>query len=66
MMGRNEDFEATYRKQIKMEWDAIEGTYKAIQERCSDKIILDRIETIIKHARLLGNFETGLKRGVTI
>lgn len=65
-MSRNEDFEATYRKQIKMEWDAIDGTYKAIQQRCSDKIVLDRIETIIKHTKILGNYETALKRGVTV
>lgn len=47
-------------------WDAINGTYKAIQTVVTDSVILDRIETIIKHARTLGkgNYETALRRDV--
>lgn len=56
----------TYTKEIRQEWDAIEGTLQSIQERCHDDIIIDRIMTIIKHAKILGNYETALKRGVAV
>lgn len=53
-----------FEHEIRMEWDAINGTLRSIQSICNDPVILDRIEVIIKHAKMLGNFETALKRGV--
>lgn len=55
-----------YEKQIKLEWGAVDGTYKAIQRQYTDPVLLDRIETIIKHTKLLGNYETAMKYGVTV
>ena len=55
-----------YEKEIRREWDAINGTFQSIQDICDNKIVIERIETIIKHAKILGNYETALKRGVSI
>lgn len=57
-------FEQLCKKEIKHEWQAIEGTYKALQQRCSDPIVLERVETIIRHAKELGKWEVALKRMV--
>lgn len=58
------EYSYSIEREIRLEWDAINGTYKAIQTVVTDPVILDRIEVIIKHAKMLGNFETALKRGV--
>lgn len=64
--ANDEVFRALCRKNIKLEWQAVEGTYKALQQRCSDPIILERVDAIIKHAREMGRWETALKRGVAV
>lgn len=58
------EYSYSIEREIRLEWDAINGTYKAIQTVVTDPVILDRIETIIKHARTLGNYETALRRDV--
>lgn len=60
----DKDLMGAYAKEIRMEWGAIEGTYKAIQEKITDPEILNKIETIMHHARKLGNFETASRRKV--
>lgn len=64
MRTRQEELAAALKKEIRLEWDAINGTYSSIQSMVTDPVILDRIDTIIKHARKLGNYETALRRDV--
>lgn len=61
---RDANLLSAYAKEIRMEWGAIEGTYKTIQTKITDPEILNKIETIIQHARKLGNFETASRRKV--
>ena len=60
------DFCATLRNQIRLEWDAINGTLIDLQRYTTDPKILDRVETLIKHSRELGRLETALKRKVAV
>lgn len=60
------DFCATLKKQIRLEWDAINGTLTDLQRYTTDPKILDRVETLIKHSRELGRLETALKRKVAV
>ena len=64
MRTRHEELAAALKKEIRLEWDAINGTYSSIQSMVTDPVILDQIDTIIKHARKLGNYETALRRDV--
>lgn len=63
---KEKEYKGAYAREIRMEWGAVDGTYKAIQRQYKDTVLLDRIETIIKHAKLLGNYETAMKHGVTV
>ena len=58
------EFCATLRKQIMLECNSIEGTYKYIQTLTNNTVLLDKIKVIIEHARRIGNYETALKRKV--
>lgn len=50
--------------ELRKEWDAIEGTLIDLQRFTSDPVIIDRCRTMIWHARILGNIETAIRRGV--
>lgn len=58
--------DAVLRKEIRREWDAINGTLADLQKYTTDPKILDRVETLIKHSRELGKLETALKRRVAV
>lgn len=58
--------DAVLRREIRREWDAINGTLKDLQRFTTNTTVLDRVETLIKHSRELGRLETALKRGTTI
>lgn len=65
-MNKNDDVicRDNFKRELRKEWDAIEGTLIDLQRFTSDPVIIDRCGTMIRHARILGNLETAIRRGV--
>lgn len=55
----------TVSNRIRKEWGAIEGTYKALQERTEDSRVIALVDTIILHAKELGYLECALRNEVS-
>lgn len=55
-----------YQKEMRLERQAIEGTYAKLQEYVTDVKVLSLIEAMLTHMRVYGNLEIAVKRNVNI